>query len=60
MNVLLNAARKNIGANLEHTLANINVLFPSMWPVLRESERWQIGRSYAEAYSDGKTTVVGG
>lgn len=60
VSVLLNAARKNVGANLEHTLANINVLVPSMWPVLRESERWQIGRSYAEAYSEGKTTVVGG
>lgn len=60
VSVLLNAARKNIGANLEHTLANINVLIPAMWPSLRDSERWQIGHSYAEAYSDGKTTVVGG
>lgn len=60
VSVLLNAARKNIGANLEHTLANINVLVPAMWPSLRDSERWQIGHSYAEAYSDGKTTVVGG
>ena len=60
INVVLNAARKNIGANLEHTLANINVLVPALWPSLRDAERWQIGHSYAEAYSDGKTTVVGG
>lgn len=60
VSVLLNAAKKNVGANLEHTLANINVLVPAMWPSLRDSERWQVGRSYAEAYSDGKTTVVGG
>lgn len=60
VSVLLNAAKKNVGANLEHTLANINVLVPAMWPSLRDSERWQVGHSYAEAYSDGKTTVVGG
>ena len=60
VSVLLNAAKKNIGANLEHTLANINVLIPTMWPSLRDSERWQVGHSYAEAYSDGKTTVVSG
>lgn len=60
VSVLLNAAKKNVGANLEHTLANINILIPAMWPSLRDSERWQVGHSYAEAYSDGKTTVVGG
>ncbi|HEX8049205.1 hypothetical protein [Rhizobium sp.] len=60
VNVLLNAAKKNIGANLEHTLANINLLVPAMWSNLRDSERWQLGQSYAEAYSNGKTTVVGG
>lgn len=60
VSVLLNAARKNVGAPLEHTLANINVLIPTMWAVLRDAERWQVGHCYAEAYSDGKTTVVGG
>jgi len=56
----MNAARKNVGATLEHTLANINVLVPAIWHNLRDSGRWQIGHCYAEAYSDGKTTVVGG
>ncbi|CUX42340.1 hypothetical protein [Agrobacterium deltaense] len=60
VSVLLNAAKKNVGANLEHTLANINLLIPAMWSSLRDTERWQLGQSYAEAYSDGKTTVVGG
>jgi hypothetical protein len=60
VSVLLSAVRKNVGATLEHTLANINVLIPAMWTTLRGSERWQIGHCYAEAYSDGKTTVVGG
>lgn len=60
ISVLMNAAKKNQGATLEHTLANINVLVPAIWQNLRESERWQVGHAYAEAYADGKSTVVGG
>lgn len=60
VSVLMNAAKKNTGANLEHALANINVLIPAIWTKLRESEKWQVGHAYAEAFSDGKTTSVGG
>lgn len=60
VSVLMNAAKKNIGANLEHALANINVLIPAIWFKLRESEKWQVGHAYAEAFADGKTTSVGG
>jgi hypothetical protein len=60
VSVLMNAAKKNVGANLEHTLANINVLIPSIWPDLRDTEKWQVGHAYAEAFADGKTTAVGG
>ena len=60
VNVLMNAAKKNSGAQLEHTLANTNVLIPAIWKNLRETEKWQIGRTYAEAYADGKTTAVSG
>ncbi|MAD76741.1 MAG: hypothetical protein CML20_18465 [Rheinheimera sp.] len=60
VSVLMNAAKKNTGANLEHALANINVLIPAIWFKLRESEKWQVGHAYAEAFADGKTTSVGG
>lgn len=60
ISVLMNAAKKNQGATLEHTLANINVLVPAIWTNLRDTERWQVGHTYAEAYADGKSTVVGG
>lgn len=60
VSVLMNGAKKNIGANLEHTLANINILIPATWPQLRDTEKWQIGYTYAEAYADGKTTAVSG
>lgn len=60
ISVLMNAAKKNVGANLEHALANVNTLVPALWDNLRHTERWQVGHAYAEAYADGKTTVVGG
>ncbi len=60
VSVLMNAAKKNTGANLEHSLANINTLIPSIWSKLREAEKWQVGLAYAEAFADGKTTSVGG
>lgn len=60
VSVLMNAAKKNIGANLEHTLANVNVLIPAIWKELRDTEKWQIGHAYAEAFADGRTTTVGG
>ncbi|WP_429069444.1 hypothetical protein [Aeromonas dhakensis] len=60
VSVLMNAAKKNSGASLEHTLANINVLIPAIWHSLRETEKWHVGHTYAETYADGKTTSVGG
>lgn len=60
ISVLMNAAKRNVGANLEHSLANINVLIPSIWPQLRDSEKWQIGYTYAETYAEGKTSSVAG
>ncbi len=60
VSVLMNAAKRNVGANLEHALANINVLIPAIWQTLRDTERWQIGHAYAEAFADGRTTIVAG
>lgn len=60
VSVLMNAAKKNAGANLEHALANINAIIPSIWALLRETERWQIGYTYAELFADGKSTALGG
>jgi hypothetical protein len=60
VNVLMNAAKRNIGAQLEHTLANINVLLPAIWDKLRDAERWQVGHTYAEAYASGKSSAVSG
>ena len=56
----MNAAKRNVGAQLEHALANINVLLPAIWDKLRDAERWQVGHTYAEAYASGKASTVSG
>lgn len=60
VSVLANGSKKNAGANLEHTLANINVLIPAIWPRLRDTERWQVGHAYADAFASGRSTAVSG
>lgn len=60
VNVLMNAAKRNTGAQLENALANINVLLPVIWEKLRDAERWQVGHTYAEAYAGGKSSAVSG
>ena len=60
IDILMNSARSSTGAKLEHCLANINVLIPELWSNLREKEKWHIGRTYAELYSEGKKTSMSG
>lgn len=60
INVLLNSAKKSTSANLEHALANLNVLIPIIWENLKDAEKWQIGSTYAEVYAEGKSTSVKG
>lgn len=60
IDILMNSARTSTGAKLEHCLANINVLVPELWTNLRDKEKWYIGRTYAECYSDGKKTSMSG
>jgi len=60
ISVLMNAAKNNSGAHLEHALANINLLIPMMWDSLSHDEKWQIGHTYSEMFSEGKTASVKG
>jgi hypothetical protein len=36
------------------------VIIPSLWPRLRETERWQIGQSYAEVSASGNRNASAG
>ena len=60
IDILLNSAKESSGAKLEHCLANMNVLLPRLWPNLRETEKWRVGRTYSEVYSEGNTTATSG
>jgi hypothetical protein len=53
VSVLLAGIRSNKGAKLEHCLSNLNSLLPLLWPGLRESEKWQVGSTYAQVYAEG-------
>jgi hypothetical protein len=53
VSVLLAGIRLNRGAKLEHCLSNLNSLLPLLWPGLRESEKWQVGGTYAQVYAEG-------
>lgn len=60
LNILLSAIKGSIGANLELALANLNSILPMLWEGIREPERLQVGRTYAEAYSAGMTVATQG
>ncbi len=60
INILMNAAKNNVGAQLENSLANINVILPVLWKKIRDSEKWHVGRTYAEVYREGKSSSVAG
>lgn len=60
INVLLSPIRNSEGAQLEHSLANINLLLPLLWPNMAESDRWAIGTAYRDVTSDGKVLAAKG
>ena len=60
IDILMNSAKESSGAKLEHCLANINFLLPKLWPNLKDAERWRVGRTYSEVYSEGNATSTSG
>lgn len=60
LRVLMAIAKTAQGAQLEHALANANIIVPLLWNGLRKPDRWFIGRAYAEVHSEGRTTAAAG
>lgn len=58
LSILLAGVKTKTGAQFEHTLGNIVVLIPCLWPTLRDAEKWSIGQAYAEAVNSGKAPAV--
>ncbi len=60
LRVLLTLSKTSEGAQLENTLANLLLIVPLLWKRLLKSDRWLVGRAYAEVHSDGKKTSASG
>ncbi len=60
LTVLLAQLKVAIGAKLEHTAGNINVLLPIIWSKLRDKDRWQTGETYAIVQASGRTVAAAG
>jgi hypothetical protein len=58
--ILLTLIKTKSGAQLENILANSNVIIPKLWSNLQHPERYQVGRSYSELFTDGKTKAANG
>ena len=58
--ILLSIVKTSNGAQLENSLANSNLIMPMLWGNLQHPERWQIGRTYSELFTDGQTTAASG
>ncbi len=58
LSILLSGVKTKSGAQFEHTLGNIVVIVPKIWPQLRDAERWSVGQGYAEAVNSGESAAV--
>jgi len=58
LSILLAGIKTKTGAQFEHLLGNVVVLIPLLWEALRDSEKWSVGQSYAEAVNEANTPTV--
>jgi len=58
--ILLSIIKSAISAQLETSLANANLIIPKIWNDVKQPEKWQVGRCYAELYTEGKSTAMSG
>jgi hypothetical protein len=60
LRILLSIVKSSSGAPLENSLANLNLIVPKIWANLKHPEKYQVGRSYAELFADGKSKAASG
>lgn len=58
--ILLSIVKTSNGAQLENSLANSNLIMPMIWKNLQHPEKWQIGRTYSELFTNGQTIATSG
>lgn len=60
LRILLAGSKSTRGAQLENVLANLNTLLPSIWPNLKDPDRYMVGRAYAELHAEGLSVPANG
>lgn len=60
LRVLLAMVKTSEGAQLENALSNLILIVPIIWDNLLKSDRWLVGRAYAEVHAEGKKTAASG
>src|SRR5438094_2675104 len=60
VSILLSAIKTATGAGLEIALGNINTVLPVLWDKVRDTEKWQVGHTYAEVYASGMASAMQG
>lgn len=58
--ILLSSIKNDIGAKLENSLANFNLMLPTIWESLGESDKWNIGTVYRDVTAAGNTIAAVG
>ncbi|QGY40467.1 hypothetical protein GM415_10125 [Pseudodesulfovibrio cashew] len=53
LSILLSKLKTAKSAELEHAIGNTNIILPIIWQELRNSEKWQVGHTYRNVYSEG-------
>jgi hypothetical protein len=60
MTILLASIKNDIGAKLEHAIANLNLLISPVWKKLGENDKWNIGTAYRDVTAAGNTIAASG
>lgn len=60
VSILLSAIKTSTGAALEIALGNLNTVLPVLWDKVRDTEKWQVGHTYAEVYASGMSSAMQG
>jgi len=58
--ILLNSIKNEIGAKLEHSLANLNTIIEPIWENLGEVDKWNIGTAYRDVTAAGNLISASG
>ncbi|MEO6590513.1 MAG: hypothetical protein ABIP06_14545, partial [Pyrinomonadaceae bacterium] len=58
--ILLSSIRNDLGAKLEHSLGNLNLMIPKIWEGLGENDKWHLGTAYRDTTAAGNTIASSG